>query len=192
MFYQLCSNYDNYNDVEYAEGTDWEAIRCPEHEDHQRAGRRIGKLKINIIGKKKRDFYWTFLSECVINDKTLNILKENNITGFNIKSVESSNNQLKLWELIVIGSGGEAHKNSGIYLKELCENCHLKIYSAFENGIIVDDNNWDGSDIFTIVGYPRYLLISEKLKSLILKYKLKGVVLIPSNNLKWPEFVIKP
>ncbi len=58
--------------------------------------------------------------------------------------------------------------------------------------IIVDENNWDGSDIFTITGYPRYYLISERLKELIKKHKLTGVKLIPTYELKWPDGVIKP
>ena len=122
------------------------------------------------------------------------IFKENNITGYKTKPVEICNNQLpyKLWEFIVTGNGGEAHKDSGIYLKEKCDYCDLKIYSAFENGIIVDENNWDGSDIFTVTGYSRYYLITEKVKDLIIKHKLKGVILTPSHELKWPEGVIKP
>jgi hypothetical protein len=66
------------------------------------------------------------------------------------------------------------------------------VYSAYENGIIVDSNNWDGSDIFTVTGYNRYILITERLKKIIEDNKLTGAQIIPVRELIWPKGVIKP
>lgn len=193
FFYKLCKDY-SYKDVKYAEGTNWEAIVCPNDKGHQRSGNRIGQLRIEIRDKKLSDFLTTFLSEWIVTDAVADILKQNGVSGYKLKPVEVCNMELpcKLWEFIVTGVGGDAHSNSGIYLKHQCKYCKHKRYSAFENGIIVDEENWDGSDIFTVTGYPRYLLVTEKVKSIIESNRFTGVLFTASHELKWPEGVVKP
>lgn len=193
IFYVMVCD-DSYQDVELAAGTDWQGIKCPVNDDHQRAGERIGDLRINIKTKKVGDFMSTFFTEWIINDKVIEIFKANNITGFETKPVEVCNKELpyRFWELIVTGNGGNAHLDSGIYLKWKCQYCNLIRYSAYENGIIVDLDNWDKSDIFTVTGYPRHVLVTEKVKRLIEEHKLTGVLFTPSHELVWPDYVVKP
>jgi hypothetical protein len=192
-FYKLDKDF-KYKDVEYAKGTDWEGIICSKYKGHQRAGQRIGNLRINIKSKKRSDFLTTFLSEWIITDKVASIFQENTIKGYELQPVEISNETLSygLWELVVTGSGGDAHPDSGIHLKSRCKYCNHEVYSAFENGIIVDSNNWDGSDIFIVTGYKRYILITERLKKIIEDNKLTGAQIIPARELIWPKGVIKP
>ena len=191
-FYDI-SHDDKYNEVEYIEGTKWESIKCPKYPGHQRNGDRIGNLKVKLAGKKYGDFLWTFL-DWIITEEVVKIFRDNKISGYKLKPVEITNRKLpyKLNELIVTGKGGDAHADSGICLKGKCDYCSLKYYSAFENGIIVNENNWDGSDLFTVTGYPGYNLITEKVKDLIVEHKLTGVIITPAHELKWPEGVIKP
>lgn len=194
IFYDMQKNY-KFDDVDYENNTDWESIICSECDGHQRAGKRIGKLKIEITGKNKSDFFWTsLLSELIITDKVATIFKENNVTGYDLKEVEVCNMDypFKLWEFVVIGNGGKAHIDSGIKLKYNCKSCGLKRYSAYENGIIVDEKNWDGSNFFTVEGYSKHILVTENIKELVKKHRLKGVNFIPSHELIWPEGVIKP
>jgi len=194
LFYELCYNDKKYKDIDYADETDWESIKCPKFDGHQRNGNRIGQLRIKISNRKYGDFLWTFLSEWLLNEKVVEVFTQNKITGYELKPVEivKGKAQFNLWEFVIIGKGGEAKKESGIYLKQECQYCGLKVYSAYENGIIVDEKNWDGSDIFTVVGYSRYILVTEKVKELIKKHKLTGVYFLPSNELKWPNVIVKP
>lgn len=193
LFYEMIKN-ENYRDVHYAKSTDWFGIKCPEYEEHQRSGKRIGELKIDIKTKKVGDFMSTFLSEWIISNKAYNIFLKNSIKGYEVKPIKISSNELSntFWEFRVTGSGGDANPDSGIYLKMECQYCGLKKYSAYENGIIIDETRWDGSDIFTITGYERIILVTEKVKSVIEKNGLKGVKFIPSHELEWPKGVIKP
>jgi len=193
MLFYVLKRDDKNKWIDYDKSTDWESIKCPKYDGHQRAGKRIGQLKVNINSTKALDFYWTFLGECVINDKVANILHDNKITGFELQEVGICNSYLpyKLWELCVTGNGGDAHEYSGIFLKSKCEFCGYETYSSYENGIIVDENNWDKSDIFTITGYSRRILVTEKVKKLIEKNNLTGVTIMPSHELKWLEGVIK-
>jgi len=193
LFYEM-SNDSKFKDVKYAKGTDWEGIVCPKNDGHRRAGNRIGQLKIEIKTKKIGDFLNTFLSEWLISDKVAEIFNDCGFTGYELKPVSVCNMELphKLWEFVVCGKGGGSNPASGIYLKSECPYCHHKVYSAFENGIIVDENNWDGSDFFTITGYRRYILVTERVKNVVEENQLKGVKFIPSHELIWPSGVIKP
>ena len=193
VFYELCKDF-KYKDVKYAKGTDWEGIVCPKYKSHQRPSDRIGELRIDITTKKISDFLTTFLSEWIVSDKVVDIFTNSNVTGYELKAVKIRNMELpyNLWEFIVTGKGGDAHPDSGIYLKKECKHCNMKIYSAYENGIIVNESNWEGKDIFTVTGYPRYILVTEKVKDIVEKNKLTGALFVPSHELKWPEGVIKP
>ena len=181
-------------------GNDWESISCPEDEGHRRAGRRITDLNIQVRSRKIVDFSWTMMSDVVITDRALHVLRNNRLTGFEVKPaiITSSRHRMdrqrlpKFWELIVIGQAGHANPDSGIYLKWKCEACGLVRYSAYENGIIVDEKNWDGSDFSYVVGYPKHILVTERTKNIIESNHLTNVVFTPSNKLKWPELVIKP
>src|SRR5882757_8475704 len=90
LFYDLDRD-DKYEDVEYADGTDWESIICPRYDGHQRAGNRIGQMKIELQSKQSGDFLWTFLSERLITDRVAAIFKENSITGYQLKKAEVVN-----------------------------------------------------------------------------------------------------
>jgi len=177
-------------------------ITCPANPGHQRSppGRLTDLTVIIPTGESlKSDFIWTWYSEPLINERVVKIFKDTGFTGYELKPVTIKEVKLskpskipKYWELVVTGKGGDAHPDSGIYLKETCEACGLKVYSAYENGIIVDENNWDGSDFFTVTGYPKHILVTERVKDAIGKNKITNVELTPSNELRWPEGVIKP
>lgn len=193
MFYVM--NYDlKFKDVDYAKGTQWEKITCPANDGHQRAGNRIGPLRIDIVSRKVGDFINTFLSEWLISDKVAVLFKDNGFTGYELKPATVCNIQLpyNLWEFVVTGKGGDADPASGIYLKKECTYCNHKRYSAYENGIVVNEDNWDGSDIFTVTGYSGLILVTERVKEVVEENKLTGVEFIPSHELIWPESVIKP
>ena len=193
IFYDI-SNDNKFRDIDYAEGTDWEGIICSKYDGHQRAGIRIGQLQIKIKNNRIGDFLWTFLSESIITDKVAKIFIKNKASGYKLKNIQVINTKFafNLWEFIVTGNGGDAHSDSGIFLKERCIYCGMTTYSAFENGIIINEKNWDKSDIFTVNGYPKHILVTEKIAELIRINHLTGVKITPSHELKWPKGVIKP
>ncbi len=65
-------------------------------------------------------------------------------------------------------------------------------YSSYQNGILVDEAQWDGSDFFTVNGYPKHILVTERVKDLIIAHRLTNCVLIPAEKLRWPETVMRP
>jgi hypothetical protein len=171
-----------------------ETIRCPVHPEHQRAGKRIGNLVVVLPSEKVGDFVWTWYSDCLITEKVLNLFREAGITGFTVKPVEIKPKTEKghlltksrvLWELVVTGKGGDADPRSGIRLVYTCPHCGMIRYSSFQDGIIVDEQTWDGSDFFTVTGYPKFILVTERAKDLIVEHGLTNCALIRSQDLAW-------
>jgi len=193
MFYKLMKD-ERYTSVWYNDTIDhFIGIKCPVYDGHQRGTRNKDmNLSIEVKRKKLGDFVSTVYSDWLINDNVVELFQKNNLTGYKLKPVNVCNMELayNLWELVVIGKGGEAHPDSGIVKTYQCEYCNNVNYRAFKNGIgiIVDENNWDGSDFFTITAYPKFVLVNEKVKSIIENNKLKGVKLILSTDLKRPEY----
>jgi len=131
----------------------------------------------------------------------LGLIRHANVTGFEVRPVTVSHFKRRvaavpelpqLWELVVIGKGGDADPASGGELLTRCPVCDYTLYSSFKNGIIVDERLWDGSDIFTVNGYPRYYLVTERVRNLILSEKLTNVMLGLARNFVWPRTVRRP
>ncbi len=184
---------DKYRRAEWSDDVISETIKCPVHPGHQRAGERIGNLKVILPSEKIGDFVWTWYSDCLITDKVLHLFQEANLTGFTVNPVEvrlkkgkrkELSKDLMLWELVITGRGGDADPYSGIRLIYTCPHCSLKVYSSFQNGIVVNKKTWDGSDFFTVTGY-QFIIVTERVKDLIIEYALTNCALIPSQDLVW-------
>jgi hypothetical protein len=145
------------------------------------------------------DFVWTWYSDLIVPDRTLALFKEAGFTGFGTRPViieKIRGRRAKhrketpippLWELLIRGKGGDAAPESGIapFQYEDSSGVVHNAYTSFRNGIIVDEANWDGSDLFTVNGYRKYLLVTERVKEFIMDRQLTNCALIPSHKLKW-------
>ena len=156
-------------------------------------------LTVILPSPRVGDFVWTHYSDCIVTDRTLALFKQAGFTGFEtrpviVEKIERLSRKRReqvilppLWELPIIGKGGDAAPESGIYPVYEIEDCYMKRfrYSSFRNGIIVDEANWDGSDFFTISGYPKFILVIERVKEFIIDHRLTNCALIPSHKLEW-------
>jgi hypothetical protein len=143
---------------------------------------------LKIKGKRIGDFLWTWYSECLITDKVAALLKEYNITGYELWPVEIANRDLpsKIWELRILGWSGMAKHESGISLnkEKSCKYCHYRSYTSLkEPKLLIDENQWDGSDIFMVWPMPISIFVSQKVNDLIEKEKLTGCKIIPVEQL---------
>jgi len=194
MFYELESD-DRYPDVWYNDSDEFRpfiSVKCPKYLGHQRGERDINvNLWIDIKRPKIGDFVSTVFSDWLITDRVAEIFKGHNLTGYELHPVKVCNKKLdyNLWELVVTGSAGRAHPDSGINLKFHCQYCGLTRYTPIKKGvgIIVDETQWDGSDFFTIIEYRKFVLVTEKVKKIIEENNLKGVRVVPVSELGWDE-----
>lgn len=177
-------------------------IICRVDPNHRRAGDRTIDIRVILSSPRIGDFTWTWHNECLVTDRVLYLFQKAGFIGFDSKpvTIEKVERLRKdggvslpaLWELAVMGKGGEANPESGIRVINQCEECGLVKYSSYRNGIIVDEHQWDGSDFFTINGYPRHILVTERVKDLIIANKLTNCILAPSHEVRWPEGVGRP
>ncbi len=195
-FYRL--EIGNRSCVNCTVGNDWEKITCPKDDGHQRAGRRTTPLTLELTRLKTVDFSSTILADVVISDRAWRLLTDATLTGFGVQPVILKGAKVKklqgpplFWEFCVIGNGGFAHPDSGIVLKTSCDTCGLKRYSAYEHGIKIDAAQWDGADFFTIREYG-LKFCSERARTFILEHGLTNVEFCATEDLRWPEGVVKP
>lgn len=154
-------------------------------------------LAIILPSPKIGDFVWTWYSDCIVTEDTLSLFRQEVFTGFEarpvivekIKGLSGKRREEAtippLWELLIQGKGGDAAPESGIYPLYEIEDSGRFSYSSFRNGIVVEEGNWDGSDFFTVTGYPNFILVTERVKELIIGHRLTNCALIPSHKLKW-------
>ncbi len=158
-------------------------------------------LAIVLPSPRIGDFVWTWYSDCLVTHAVLSLFAQAGFTGFEAKPViieriKGLSRKRKeevvipsLWELVIKGKGGDADPESGIYRLYDTRDSGVLQYSSFRNGIIVDEANWDGSDFFTINGYPRFFLVTERVKEFIVAHKLTNCALTPSHKLEWSSGV---
>lgn len=186
--------------VEGSSANDWEAVRCSRNPGHQRAGRRVTDLFLDVVSRKVVDFSATMLSDVVITDRALKVLQDAGLTGFVVAPTKvttlpaglDSATIPRLWEFVVVGKAGPAHEDSGIVTLRRCDECGLVRYSAFSQGIVVNTATYDGSDFFVVEEYPKYILVSERAKSVIEAKQLTNVGFVESTQLSWPAGVARP
>jgi len=139
----------------------------------------------------------------MITDRVLTLFRDAGITGFTTRPVDirlvgrSRREQApaempRLWEFVVTGDGGYTHRDSGIRLLLHCPTCGFTRYSTYRNGIIVDETQWDGSDVFRIREWRNVRLVTEKVKEVIMRHELTNVVLLPAEELRWPDDIPRP
>lgn len=186
-----------YGLAEWADDVKLESIVCPVNPGHQRAGKRLTDLTVMLPSSQVGDFVWTWYHDCLITERVLQLFRQAGLTGFKVRPVvvekvkRPGKRRLedipRLWELVVTGKGGDTRPESGIRVIYRCEACGYTQYSSYRNGILVDEEQWDGSDFFTVNGYPKHILVTERVKDLIIAHRLTNCVLIPAEALRWPD-----
>jgi len=175
--------------ADWDDGMDLEQILCPVNPGHQRGGKRTTDLKIVLLGSHVEDFVWT--NECVIQDRVLQLFRENGVTGFEAKPVKarfarSSEAPSVLWELVVTGWAGVASPESGIMLdkEKSCPVCGCLHYtSSTDYSKLINLEQWDMSDIFMVWPLPRYIFITDRVRKLIESEGLTGCSFIAPKDL---------
>ena len=174
-----------------------EPTRCPNNPNHRHLVERSMDLHIVLPSPRVGDFVWTWYHDCLITDRVLALFRRESITGFRTRPVvvekvkgrrgKAQEEVPRLWELVVIGRGGDARPESGIRIIYQCPVCGFTRYSSYRHGILVDEIQWDGSDIFTVNGYPKHILVTERVKNLIVREQLTNCALILARALRWPN-----
>ena len=170
--------------AEWVEGeVEFEQVTCASQPDHMRPGKRIGDLSVKLTSHEVPDVVWTWYSECLVQERVLNLLRQNSVTGYTTRqaTVRFKHPAKKrvpfLWELVVTGWGGLAPPDSGVSLLEYDRCCGRMVYSDATNpSVLRPTEQWDGSDIFMMWPYPRYILAVDRVAKLLMDNKVSGIL----------------
>jgi hypothetical protein len=174
-----------------------EQVVCPVDPGHRRGGKRISNLSVVLPPGAVQDFVWTWYSECLIQDRTLELFRREGFTGFDVKPVKArfkkgTGTPPQLWELVRTGWGGFAKRESGIQRIRYCDACQSVRYSGIKDATqLVDVNTWDGSDFFIVWPIPNFVFITQRVADCIRDYRMTGAVLERSDEYKPNPAVIE-
>lgn len=147
------------------------------------------------------DFVWTVYNECVVTDRVRQLLLEEGFTGFATEPVivekfkrrsKRVSNPPLLFELLVFGRGGPPDPGSGSVRLTEPDERGFATYSSYKNGLLVNEETWDGSDFFALEGWEQHVIIANRVKDFIVKEQLSNCMLIPVENLTWPAHLETP
>lgn len=142
---------------------------------------RLGELRVLLRSKRIPDFVWT-IPDCLIQDRTLDMLRNQGFTGFEARPtrVRWDKNWLsdttgdegipRLWELLVMGWGGMARPESGVL--PIPDTDRWEGRPDWSR--IIDWNSWDGSDFFLVWPFGFTRLVSDRVAAFIVKHKVTG------------------
>ena len=73
----------------------------------------------------------------------------------------------------VTGDGGSVAETSGVRLEESCDVCGWRAYTLPENGFVIDESQWDGSDFFHVKEFGPFF-ISERAADILYQGELSN------------------
>lgn len=149
---------------------------------------REGNLRVKIKASKPTNYY-KVPQYNVIDSEFIKIITENQFTGFMLKPVEINETQLpqqhisNLKELVIFGVGGYLHDNQGNEL-EKCKECN-KVPTEIKNlvdGLSVNTEQWDGSDIFYYNNWFGMPVVTERVKDKLIEGNIRNIEFIHVND----------
>jgi len=86
----------------------------------------------------------------------------------------------KLWHVCV----GRAHASPemNIVAVNQCLTCGVASYSTWDNGVLIDESRWDGSDILRLYEDVVGILVTKKVRDIVEREGFTGVEFIPAGE----------
>ena len=139
-------------------------------------------LKYELVGKKLGDS--AFMGGYhLFSKKVVDLFKENNIKGVEFKQTictkwtDRKGNECDKGEVQYyypyLSTCGFLHDSAGNVF-DMCISCHKPKYHNYLGAYFIE-SDWDGSDIFAFENLVNLPIVTENLKNLIIKNKLKNI-----------------
>lgn len=164
----------------------WSRKDCTTY--HSLAVKRAERLTVTPPAGSEADFIWSWYSDVLMNDRAREALSSSDVSGYSAVSVEVRNPRrgagagatANLWELQIHGFAGFADASGCVEVLQGCAECGaftFRFHSPFYK--LLNEEKWDGTDLFTIWPFPRIVLCSGRILKVIENYALTGISVIP-------------
>ena len=90
------------------------------------------------------------------------------------------------YELVVIGHTREYAVHVGLQIESECKECGRRVYARPQEGLVIPEECWDGSDIFGIDELPGIHVVTEAFRLAIREHRHSGVSFVPVGEWRDP------
>lgn len=190
MFWVLRPPFTELEDRVYGtisshdEGPIWHVRKCQNCGSIQEQ-EQIRDLPIELFGSTLEDFVWIDDPAIIIGESLANALERAGLHGFQLRPInvkawwrlDSARQEIinwleneqppKLYQILITGRGGSILPKNKVRVDLNCSVCGIKIYKLLQKGIILDERQWDQSDIFVVNEFPGDPIIADKFLQLL-------------------------
>jgi len=177
----------------------WQGSTCPKCGRSQ-SMRQAQNLSIELYGSALCDFVWTDSADIIVQSELMSLLQDSPLTGFTFRNVAvmawwrtdpttqetvdwlARDNAPELYQIVVLGKGGSILPQNKSHIESACATCGTIVYEPLGKGILVDPNQWDGSDVFVMQEFPGYILVTERFLQFLMNHQVQNYVAIPANE----------
>lgn len=154
---------------------------------------KLSATIFDLIGKKTSLNFLDSPSHTLISSLVDEMLEENKILGYRtIKPIiRKYNANIKdyvdsLYELEVLGRCRKIFSSSGEEIKgcPVCGYLSDEEREKSKDGIMINEDYWDGSDIFLFSYGVKYVIVTERLKNLFEEHNISDVEFTPIEEVK--------
>jgi hypothetical protein len=162
----------------------WETTSCSECA-RTTIARQIQDISLELYGVTLLDFIWVDSPQIFVNWSLMNLLKQSGLSGFTFRNAnivawwrdDPATGEIVNWlereeapplyQLVILGKGGSILPQNQVQAQSVCSECGAADYEFLTEGILVDQTQWDGSDIFTLNELGWAFITERFLKSLV-------------------------
>lgn len=169
---------------------DYEGLTCAEDPGTLRLGGRIGGSTVLADPRALKGVTWTWSLELLVSPKTLRLLRDEGVTGFETRPVkvvypdDIEPTPPELHELAVTGWGGFAAPAAGARLMHACSTCRYREYEIADPSRLIDPAAWDGSDLFVVWPVSQFYFASDRFADIVRREKVSGLELVPAADIR--------
>ncbi len=148
----------------------------------------LENICVSFRGSRKGNYY-EIPEHFMIDSKLKGVLEKEQITGYELKDINFVGSygfrDDDIQEMVITGRAGHLQKLNGEEF-EACSTCGRITEDIDElEGVGFDINKWDGSDIFLIDNFEGIPVVTQKVKDIFEKNKIKNIIFTNMKELRF-------
>lgn len=183
-FYEILTGYTSQ--CYWAQDVDLSAVPDSVFENGMRGFHGTVPMKITK-GGRPCDFLGNSATLRIASERVIALLRKYGLTGYDTYDVEVSGGNVELpkyYGLVAVGRGGHILPNeSGVKYGSRRPDGSRSIMGI--KRLVFDENQWDGSDFFYLDEFPGGMIVTERVKDLFKKEKVRNCELTPIEEVRF-------
>lgn len=165
-----------------------------------RAVARVGSIGVRFANKSELTDFSDTAQGIIVRQSVVDHLTEARISGWRpgyiqVETVPRLRDQdTTYYELVVIGHTTGYAEHVGLQIESECKECGRRVFAYPQEGIVMPEECWDGSDVFVIDELPGIEVVTDAFRQVVEKYQHTGVEFVPvdewRDSLGWTKKLI--